>query len=517
MSEDEFTSGDERDRVRLPFPERIPFVKAFYCALLFCAIQVYQGTTPLFSLGCLFFILVSVVAFNLAGGFTHPSGGYVFFFATLTAIIGFIWKAVLGEPADSNLQNPILTISAYCGCIAMMLLAVFLSTKLRKKRALLTKMVTDANMQTATVGCLIAGILLFVIGPLLPGGNGSVISAINQVNRFFPMAIILGVIHTIRRSGGTRSINLPALLAAGLSLSLGILGFSKEGMLTPLFCWIVAAASQRYKVSRTQIVCSVLATVFIFQYLVPYAQYGRSYRTESDAANFDISVSLLSNLGYVREQYLEDSTETYDESSVSGYYNNPQGFFDRLEMISVDDALIEHTRQFGLFGFYPLVASFENLVPHFIWKDKPHVFFGNVFAHEIGMLSEDDTTTGISFSPVSDAFHMGGWLGIFVVAPLMWILLFTVFDSLCGDLRKSPWGLLAIVTFGHTAPEGGLGVIAYLVGYTVFAIVLAAVMAAYLMPILGTLFIGSEGIQIRRSAAIRSFPGRGNPLPAPES
>ena len=209
------------------------------------------------------------------------------FFATLSAIIGFVWKAVLGEPADSNLQNPLLTIGAYCGCIAMMLLAVFLSTKLKTKRALLAKMVTDANMQTATVGCLIAGIVLFVIAPLLPGGNGSFISAINQVNRFFPMAIILGVIHTIRRSGGTRSISLPILLAAGFSLSIGILGFSKEGMLTPFLCWIVAAASQRYKVSRTQIACSVLATVFIFRYLVPYAQYGRSYRAESDSGNLN--------------------------------------------------------------------------------------------------------------------------------------------------------------------------------------------------------------------------------------
>lgn len=476
-----------------------------------------QGTKPLFSLGCLFFILVSVLAFNLGGGFTRPSGGYIFFFATLTAIVGFVWKAVLGEPADSNLQNPILTISAYCGCISAMLLAVFLSTKMTTKRALLAKMVTDANMQTATVGCLISGIALFVIGGLVEGGNGSVISAINQVNRFFPMAIILGVIHTIRRSGGTHSISLPVLLAAGFSFSFGLLGFSKEGMLTPFLCWLVAAASQGYKVSRTQIACGVLAIFFIFQYLVPYAQYGRSYRADSDAGNLDTSISLLSNLGYVREQYLENSADTYDESSGYGYYNNPQGFLDRLQMISIDDALIDHTEKFGTFGLFPLIASFENLVPHFIWKDKPSVFFGNVFAHEIGMLSDEDNTTGISFSPVADAFHMEGWLGVSVVAPLMWLILFTIFDSLCGDDRKSPWGLLAIVTFAHTAPEGGLGVIAYLVGYQVVAIVFAAVMAAYLMPILGTLFIGPEGIQIRRGGVIRSIPSRVAPLPTPES
>jgi hypothetical protein len=102
-------------------------------------------------------------------------------------------------------------------------------------------------------------------------------------------------------------------------------------------------------------------------------------------------------------------------------------------------------------------------------------------------------------------------MGIFLVAPLLWLALFTVFDSLCGDVRLSPWGLLAIVTFGHLAPEGGISQIIYALGYTVFGIVFAAVMGAYLMPVIGTFFIGPEGIAIRRGAPIRSIPNRLHP------
>ena len=102
-------------------------------------------------------------------------------------------------------------------------------------------------------------------------------------------------------------------------------------------------------------------------------------------------------------------------------------------------------------------------------------------------------------------------MGIFLIAPLLWLALFTVFDSLCGDVRLSPWGLLAIVTFGHLAPEGGISQIVYALGYTVFGIVFAAVMGAYLMPIIGTFFIGPEGITIRRGAPIRSIPNRLHP------
>ena len=495
--------------MRLPFPERVPMVPVFFFAILICAIQLYEGTSPPFSLGCLFFIVIAAVAFNVGGGLTRPSGGYIFFYAVLTVIIGITLKAILGEPADSNLLNPLLTITVFVSGISMMLLAVFISTKLKTKRALLGKMVNDANMQTATVGCMIAGIAIFSIDSFEPVGSGSVLSALNQLNRFFPMAIILGVIHTIRRSGGSRSVNLPVLISGGFLFGGGILGYSKEGIITPFLCWIIAAASQRYKLSRAQIVGGLLGTLFIFQYLVPYSQYGRAFRGDTFVENLEVSVSLLSELGYVREQYLLQNH--VDENQATGYFNTSQGFFDRLQELDIDDALIEQTRQFGPYGLYPIIASFENLVPHFIWPDKPVVFFGNVYAHEIGILGDADNSTGISFSPTAEAFHLAEWMGIFLIAPLLWLALFTVFDSLCGDVRLSPWGLLAIVTFGHLAPEGGVSQIVYALGYTVFGIVFAAVMGAYLMPIIGTFFIGPEGITIRRGAPIRSIPNRLHP------
>jgi hypothetical protein len=496
--------------VRLPFPERVPFVPVFLFAISLCVVQLIERTDPAFTLGCFFFVLLAASAFNIARGFTRPTGGYVFFYATLTLIIGIVLKAVLNEPADSNLQNPILTIQVYVAGMAMMLVAVYLSTKLSTKRALLGTMVTDANLQTATVGCTIAGFVVGIAGFFIAGGNGSVLSALNQLNRFFPMAIILGVIHTIRRSGGTRSISLPVVLSGFLLFLGGIIGYSKEGILTPFLCWTIAAASQRYRVTRAQILGGVVVIIFIFQYLVPYAQYGRAFRGDNYFDNIKISFSLLSDLGYVRQQYLLDS-EHVGESRVGGYYDQPQGFFDRLQLVGIDDELIEHTRQFGPYGYFPIIASFENLVPHVIWKDKPSLLIGNLYAHEIGILGENDDSTGVSFSPPAEAYHVGEWKGVLLLAPCLWLALFAVFDSLCGDVRLSPWGLLVIVTFGHLAPEGGVSEIPYALGYITFGIIFAAIMGAYLMPILGTFFIGPEGITIRRGKPIRSIPNRLRP------
>lgn len=498
--------------MRLPFPERIPLDYTFYFAGILCVIQLLQGTNALFSLCCLFFILVSVLAFNFAGGFTRPTGSYVFFFSTLTLIIGLCWKAVLGEPADSNLQDPILGITVYLGCICSMYIAVVISRRISAKRAFLRNTVTEANMQTATVGCMVTGFLLFFLSILFPnsGGNGTVFSALAQINQFFPLAIILGTIHTIRRSGGTRSINLPVLMSILFSSGVGLFGFSKQGIIAPLICWILAAASQRYRVTRIQIVLGIFTTFFIFHYLVPFAQYGRNFRGETVSANLTVVVSLLSDLGTVREEYLRNS-EYVDETQGHGYFNTSQGFFDRLEAIALDDNLMVYKQRNGFDGFYPIILAFENLVPHFIWKDKAQYHGGQDYAHEVGVLGDEDLTTGVSFSPAADAYARMGFFGVFLLAPVLWIILFTLFDSLCGDLRQAPWGILVALVYSHLAPEGGLGGVIYTYGYVTFGIVFSAIVGAYVMPVMGTLFIGPEGIILRKGGKVQSIPNRLRP------
>jgi len=508
--------------VRLPFPERVPLFYSVCFATLLCIAQLLEGTSAPFALGCFLFIIVATLAFNLAGGFTRPSGGYIFFYALLAVIVGLCWKAFLGEPADSNLNRPLLTILAELGGMTAMFGAVFLSQKFTARRPFLGNLVTGENLQSAAVGCMIVGLLLTVVFTVVPYENGTFLSSLAQLDRFLPLALILGVIYQIRKSRGTSSVNWLVLICGSTIFAAGLLGFSKQGMFTPLLCWLIAAASQRYKISGYQVLGFVLAAAFMSYYLIPYSQFGRNFRTfafiengtgaqldktEAFMQNVKNAVYLLSDLGYVRQEYEKSSGNPRNEAAPA-YFDKPQGLFDRLQMISMDDAIINVTEQNGKFGMSPVILEIEGMVPHFIWHDKPTFAFGNVYAHEIGMVSEEDVTTGISFSPVGEAFHIERWAGIFIVAPLLWIMLFALFDSLCGDVRKHPWGLLVIVLFAHVAPEAMLGGVIYMLWYGAIGIVFAALAAAYVMPILGSIFTGRGGTSIGRIRPIRSIPRR---------
>ncbi len=497
--------------MRLPFPQHIPLRYAGYFATLLCIAQFLQGTTPAFSLCCFLFILIATLAFNLAGGLARPSGAYVFFYACNAVILGLFWKAVVGEPANSNLTNPLLTIEAHLGGITAMYVAVFLSRRFTRKRPFLGNLISDANMLNASLGCMIIGLLFIVVSASVDTQSGSVLSALGQLNHFLELSIILGVIYQIRRSGGTSSVNLPVLVAMCSGFLLGVVGFTKQGMFTPAICWLIAAASQRYRVSLSQIVSFILAATFALYYLVPYSQYGRNFMTGSLSGDIPISINLLSNLDYVRQQYKLDS-EIVRENRVQGYFDTPQGFVDRVSMLSVDDAIITVTEEKGPFGMAPIYLQIEGLIPHVLWPEKPTYRFGNLYAHEIGMVAPDDTTTGISFSPVGEAFRVGRWMGIFLVAPILWIALFTLYDSLCGDVRKNPWGLLAIVLLAHIAPNGLLGGVIYMLGFGTAGIVFVALVASYGMPVFGALFAGRERIDPRRAATVRSIPRRLPPV-----
>ncbi len=474
----------------LPFPERIPLAYVCIFSLILCAVQLIEGTAPLFSILCFLFINIAGVAFNLAGGLTRPSGAYIFFFSLLAVIVGLVGKAFFGEAADSNLHVPIQTAKAYVGGISGMLAAVFVSKRVVPKRALLANFVTDETMSSATVGFMFIGLFVTFLLLVVPREDGSILSALGQLNHFLEVALLVGVFDTIRRSGGIRLVNLPVLISGCALFSVGLLGFTKEGMFTPLVCLILAAAARRYRFSPAQIAVLIVVSFISIYYLVPYSQYGRMFRKPNLLDNIDDSVSLLTDLDRVRSEFKKSEIEL-EQNGILNYYNQHHGFLDRTQMIGPDDNLVNLTEQGVEPGILPVYIYFANLVPHFIWQNKPVWRGGNLYAHQMGYLADDDITTGISFSPVGESYHIMRWAGVLIIAPILYFMLFTVFDSLCGDVRNSPWGLLVLLIFSQIAPEGGLSLLVYTLGYRAALIIFMAFSTRYLMPLFGDIFVRS--------------------------
>ena len=91
---------------------------------------------------------------------------------------------------------------------------------------------------------------------------------------------------------------------------------------------------------------------------------------------------------------------------------------------------------------------------------------------------------------------MDEWEGIVIVGTFVWTLLFLSVDLICGDLRRSPYGLLAMVAFAHVAPESLIGNLVYFIFFENLGIVIAIVFCAYFAPIMGLLLAGPQASRV---------------------
>lgn len=474
--------------MRIPFPERVSLAGvAIFAAVLF-VVQQLEGTAMYFSVGSVAFILIAALAFNVGGGLARTAGAYVFFYSLLVVIVGVTYKAYIGEPGESNLLDPRTDILVYVAGITGMLIAAFLSRVFVLRTPVLLNVLPESMMYKASVGCIAFGIAGAFGLAMLGQAGVRLMTAFIQLNQLIPLGILIGVSYEIRRSGGRRSMNMIVLLGAAYMFGFfGILNFSKQGMFTPLLCWLLPVCALRYRLSTLQIVGSLSGLFLIFYFLVPYSQYGRRFAVEGATVSQQISLSesLLSDPYELRRNYEADP-------GAPGYYNTAQGFWDRLQFVSVDDALVNATDDGKVFGLSPIPITFLNVIPHVFWPNKPVVNFGNVYAHEIGNMNAEDFTTGISFSPTAEAYHMDKWIGLLVVGPALWLMLFVVYDNLLGDLRTTPWGMLAFALLSHTAPEGGLNGTIWMVTFGLEILLFCAFFSRWIAPYIAVAFLGPK-------------------------
>ncbi|MGC9199598.1 MAG: hypothetical protein ACP5E5_11785 [Acidobacteriaceae bacterium] len=464
----------------------------------------------MFSLLYFAFVMLTVVAFNIAEGFSRISGAYIFWYSTLIVMFGVTWKALVGEPADSHLFTPVLDMSVYTTSMGMLTLVTLMNRKMDFRSVSLASRLTtsDVNYTVAGLGCLMIWLGIIFADEMFGQAPGSLVSALVQVNVFGPLGLILVTIGAIKDSGGRRSTNIISILAFLYFMYLGFTSFSKQATLTPMVCWMVGAFYSRLKVRLVHVVGILLMGVLSFAVVSPLSASRDLAEGLDNTQRLELIGHLLTHYSYLR-QHVENLEEVGASTGVGEWYDKPQGsLVERLSMVPVDDELIAYSDEGHYEGLAPVYQYVGNLAPHFINPNKVLFYGGNYYAHEMGYgLAEGDYSTGISFSPVGEAFHCEGWGGIFWLLPTIWIVFFSSIDFVVGDVMKYPWGLMVVVWFGHLVPEQLLGGMIYFLGYGNFGLFLAIVLVTRIAPILGALFLGRTPVAApaRRPASVRSL------------
>ncbi|SEC24162.1 hypothetical protein [Terriglobus roseus] len=478
--------------MKLSFPTRFPPAYMLTCAGIIFVAAWAEGTDILVALLAGTFVILSGLAFNMAGGLVYPSGAYIFFLAILGLGLGMAVKILLGESLDSNLRDAQQSMLVYNAGMLTIYAAATVNRRLRRRRPLLANVLIKERMDRIAVGCVLIGI----VGPLVVPESAA--ATFRQLNNFAVFAILLPVYSRAKETDGASTFNWISFAAWGYITVFGLLTFSKQGIFVGSIAWAVAACAAGYRVGKLRLFVLAIVAVVASSILTPYSQIGRQFRGAADLneqAIYLLEHPLETRNLYVLQTELADSKK----KSAIHWFEHSQGLLDRLTMFPIDDALISvtdhgHSRTLYVFATYVM-----NAVPHIFYPDKPNILWGNEFAHEVGMLSPGDHTTSISFGPFSDAYHVGQWKVMFLIAPFMFLLLFFVTDSVTGSTDQTAWALLYILYFSHTAPEGMMSTTIYGSSTYTIVVIFGAFTVSRIAPLLGQLVTLPKPVATARS------------------
>lgn len=480
--------------MRIPYPTRLNINQVLIVVLVLLFAQLLDGTDPVFAFLACVSIVFSALAFNLLNGLGTTAGAYVLFLA-LPTFVGLIFMKVLyWEPSNKHFEQPLLTISATALGWAGILIAAALSVKFSTRRNIVRFTARDLeNLKNTSAGLLVIGLFSqILLTNFNTGANGSIWTALSQLNIFIPMATILATYYEICISRGQRSMNWIVLVSILYVAGFGFIAASKQGMYTPFLSYFLVCAALDYKFRPLQVIAILGWLAFAVGFMFPWAQYARSMTRQSTfTGTVEATISLLQNPGTIPamyQWYADSLKNNEDVNQVSLCYDHPHGLMDRESLICQDDRLIAITQHTGPAGPDYLIAGFEMVVPHFLWHGRENLSLGNIYGRETNETGSEDYTTAVAFAPIGDAYREFGWSGVVVVMPVLYFFTFIILNGVFGDARESPWGLVLVSYAAFAAPGLLLPVHPQLWGHFIPEVLLVMWITRYVAPQIAVVF-----------------------------
>ncbi len=474
--------------MRMPYPTRLNINHVLIVVLFLLFAQLLDGTDPVFAFLACMSIVFSAMAFNVLNGLGTTSGAFVFFTAIPTFILLIFEKVFTWEPSGKHFEFPMLTITATTLGWAGILVAAALSRKFSTTRNIVRFTATDLeNLKNTSAGLLVIGLFSqILLTNFNTGANGTVFSALNQLNIFVPMATILATYYEITISRGKRSMNWIVLVSILYVAGFGFIAASKQGMYAPFFSYFLVCAALDFKFRPLQVVAILAWLAFAAGFLFPWAQYARSMTRQATlTGTVNATIGLLESPGTIPamyQWYADSLKNNEDVNQVALCYDHPHGLLDRESLICQDDRLIQLTQHTGPTGPDYLIAGFEMVIPHMLWPGRATLSLGNTYGRETGQTATDDYTTAVAFAPIGDAYREFGWSGIAVVMPVMYFFTFIILNGVFGDARESPWGLVLVSYAAFAAPGLLLPVHPQLWGHYIPLVLFVMWLTRYIAP-----------------------------------
>ena len=456
--------------MRIPFPKSIPLRPLIIFLVTVLLIQLIEGTDPAVAVLMLVAQLAAAVAFNRLGGMTHMSGAFCLFSVLPCVTVPELAHLLLGQPGDYNLQHPLTTAGACAVFFVCLMIAAITVSSVRHPAALLDRIhfsileLRGVSILSAIIAALIYIAAFLHTGPM---ENGSLLAAMNH---FYPVllaiSIMLATYVRLTITNGQSAMNGYIALLLVFGTIPGVLWASKEGMLTPAFCWLIVVASSRHRFSWLGSLALLGAALLVWTFVYPFSQNARFpiHAAETLSEKLDVITEFIRDPA----QFPNTASEAL-ESNEFGTSSSKVSIVNRFSLLLTADDLIDADLKTGFTSIDRYAPVLVSIVPHALWPDRPEVITTNELGHKMGMLTnEGDTETGIAIGSPALFFDIGGWFGMIVYTITLFLFFFFVSVRFISTSETGIWGLVPIGTeallAGAATPANLFGFVAMFLG-----------------------------------------------------
>ena len=457
----------------LSFPGRLRLDLTLGFALLLMVLQLLTGTSLEFAELTFFAMMFAILAVNLAGGLKTLAGCCFAIIALKVFVVAEVAKVLYGEPGQSKLEEPIVTMGVEALSMAALCLASVACFLFRPKRVLLPPAIDPELLRVVAVLSLVIGTGSFFVaqftgvtddGAVWIGGGSGVL---RRISACAPLAIISGTAYTLIISDRRRLFSIYNAIPFCIQFGLGVLFTSKQALFDPFFYTAMTGVAFGFRWRSLHLVSGILVILLVLFVLFPFGQVARNYtRGPTIRDTFHLTIAFLGeNLrrpGYLFEQY-EEYKQGLEDNDTDRYFNAPNGLLERMSLIKTADTLISASEKKGHSGWTTLGPGLADLIPR-IFLPRRYINVPNDLAFKAGMIDEENFATCVSFGFAADAFDSFGWAGVATLSFIIGVVLIVVTRLLTGGFDGNIWAIVFLGAYQvgiAEAPVGGVLGIAY--------------------------------------------------------
>ena len=315
-------------------------------------VQLMQGTDPLFGVLMLVAQFAAAIAFNYLGGMSHMAGAFCLFAVLPNVTVPELTHLILGQPGDYNLEYPVTT-AGVCAVffICVMVSGVVLSF-LRPPVPYLDRIpfsLLELRIISGISAAFAAAMAIAVLSRTEQVEDGSLLAALNHFYPFLlAISVMLATYARVKSTDGRSCMNWYVASLLVVAIVPGILSASKEGMLTPVFCWFVVVAASGYRFTRLGAAVVFGFAFLLWTYVYPYSQNARFPVRE--AASISEKVQIIVQFFRDPSQF-PDSLSSFEESSEFGTASSKVNIVKRYSLLQSIDMLVAADKKAGYTSF----------------------------------------------------------------------------------------------------------------------------------------------------------------------